>query len=497
MKKISKKQVIVFIILFVLSFLICMQSSFAPSGTYLANSDAAIYKYIGFSITKGQVPYVNTYDNKGPVFYYLNALGELINGTYGIFIVELVLMFIATIFCYKIARLFTDSTISVLSTVIVFSGLNEILWHGNMTEEYVLPFTFIALYFFIKYLLSKKVQALNIIIIGACFAISIMMRANLIAVFVGFSLVIFIDMLIHKNIKQLLLSILYFSIGSIIVIAPIAMHLLIHKALIACIEQVYLGPSGYFSSITIVEKAKMLHELLSKLNNYGYIFIVLYIIYVLYICLLKIKVKDKSIHIAIMISILSNMYLATMSNKSFSHYTMSFIPLLIVPVLLVLNKINTVIKKDTNHIIVLFIAMFIAYNSIMACINNAFENINGQYDSSFSQTIDYLTDENDTIYIFDGYSQMYHAKRLSASEYIYLPIEYNIPEQEKIDALDELLRDLRNNEPKIILISDESYANYNKLEYYDFAKFDKLFDEKYDYCGRIYQYNLYMLKNSK
>ena len=262
MKKNIINKAIIVSILFALALFICMQSSFAPSGSYLANSDAAIYKQVGFSIANGKIPYTEIYENKGPIFFYLNALGEMIDGTYGIFVVELVLMFVATIFCYKTARLFTNKSISLLSTIVVFSGINEIFWHGNMTEEYVLPFTFIAMYYFIKYLLTKEIHCREIITIGICFAISIMIRANLIAIYVGCILVIFIDLIISKRTKDLFKAMLYFITGAIIAIGPMAIYLYANNALIECIKQVYLGPSGYFSDITILQKTRILQDLL-------------------------------------------------------------------------------------------------------------------------------------------------------------------------------------------------------------------------------------------
>ncbi len=486
---------IIAITLFLLTIFICMQSSFAPSGSYLANPDSAIYKQIGFSISNGQIPYKDTYDNKGPIFYYLVALGEIIDGTYGIFIVECILMFVATIFCYKTAKLFTNPIIAICSTIIVFSGLNEIFWHGNMTEEYVLPFTFIAMYFFIKYLLNKEVRPINIILIGMCFATTILIRANLIAIYIGFIIVIFIEMLLKKQIKELFKAMGCFIIGVIIIFIPMILYLYCNNALAECIKQVYIGPSSYFNESEIIEKIKLLHSLLSNLSNFGYIFIVFYIFYVGYLYFNNKNNKFKLIHLSMILSLIVNMYLATMSNANFSHYTMSFIPLLIIPTLTILDLISVNFKNIDNIVTIVFLTILISWNSINMCINNIFDNVIGKYDQSFYEEINRLTEKTDKIYIFDGYTQMYHTKRLSASKYLYLPIIYNIPTEEKIEALDELLEDLKINMPKIILISDESYENYTNLSYYNFEKYLEFFEQNYDVKEKIFQYNLYVLKD--
>lgn len=74
-KKVWKNILIAFI-LFLIAFFICMQTSFAPSGKYVANADSAIYKYIGFSITKGQTPYIDTYDNKRTSILLFKCVGR-------------------------------------------------------------------------------------------------------------------------------------------------------------------------------------------------------------------------------------------------------------------------------------------------------------------------------------------------------------------------------------------------------------------------------------
>ncbi len=491
MKKFLKENYLILIILFVISVFICLQSSFSIAGSYAANSDAAIYKQIAYGITKGEIPYKDMYDNKGPVFYYLLALGELVNNTWGIFVIEVFLMFVSCIFCYRSLNLFYSKNISLISTILTFVSINNIFWNGVLTEEFVLPFTFISLFLFCKYLKFYKVNPLEIGIIGFFFAASILIRANLIAVFVGFALIIFINLLYKKKFKDLIIAVGSFLGGCFILIIPILLYFYFNDALLDFLQQVYFGPSSYFSDKTVIEKMQILHNLLLNLSNYGYIFIILYFGYVMNCVFKKKELKFSLVHVGVLVSIIFNMYLSTMSNANFSHYSLSFIPLIAFPIGVMIDKVSNFFNE--NRFIFLFVILLLGYNSFLNVSDNIFKNLIGKYDNIFYKSVDNLTSINDRIYIFDGYNFMYHTKRLSASKYLYLPIDFDVNDSEKVKVLDELYNELNKELPKLILISDSSLEKYLNLKYYDFNKFIKFLNQNYDEVNNFYGFHYYEL----
>ena len=50
--------------------------------------DSSTYIYVAQGILKGELPYVDRWDNKGPLLYSLNAIGILIHDTWGIWVVQ-------------------------------------------------------------------------------------------------------------------------------------------------------------------------------------------------------------------------------------------------------------------------------------------------------------------------------------------------------------------------------------------------------------------------
>src|SRR5258708_38768094 len=66
----------VILIVFGLSVL----SAASPSVEPLPGRDQGVYLYIGRGILHGGIPYRDFWDHKGPLIYYINALGLLLAG---------------------------------------------------------------------------------------------------------------------------------------------------------------------------------------------------------------------------------------------------------------------------------------------------------------------------------------------------------------------------------------------------------------------------------
>ena len=67
------------------------------------------FEYFGFAMTKGDVPYLNIFDHKGPVIFFLNYLGYALAGPFGIKCLYLLCILSFNI-CFAISRLFASVT---------------------------------------------------------------------------------------------------------------------------------------------------------------------------------------------------------------------------------------------------------------------------------------------------------------------------------------------------------------------------------------------------
>ena len=92
---------LIFASLFLLAFFLCMLSPMSPFGyTGLTNTDSSVYKYIGWMMAEGHVPYRDFFEHKGFLLYFFNYIGVALSYNYGVWFVELVLLFIALTFIY-------------------------------------------------------------------------------------------------------------------------------------------------------------------------------------------------------------------------------------------------------------------------------------------------------------------------------------------------------------------------------------------------------------
>lgn len=155
MKIFKKENILIFIILLFITFLVMLMSPlnlFSING--VSGIDSSVFKTIGYYMNNGLLPYKDIFDHKGPILYILNYLGYIISPNRGIWVIEFVFMFISTCFIYKISRLKCDKKISIFITIIILSLLCLYFEQGNLCEEYALPLELISLYIFLKYFLN-------------------------------------------------------------------------------------------------------------------------------------------------------------------------------------------------------------------------------------------------------------------------------------------------------------------------------------------------------
>ena len=78
----------------VLGFFFLFLFSYSTSPLYAISwgHDSAVFQSIGKGWSKGYIPYLDSFDHKGPLLFALNALGYIIGGKNGLFILQLLFM---------------------------------------------------------------------------------------------------------------------------------------------------------------------------------------------------------------------------------------------------------------------------------------------------------------------------------------------------------------------------------------------------------------------
>jgi hypothetical protein len=221
--------------------------------------DSSIYITVAQGIVRGQLPYHDLADNKGPLIYLLSVPGLFLGGFTGIWITEFILLFISVMFAYKTALFFGNQKRALFGTAFSFTALLSFLLVNAGTEEYSLPFLMISFYIFTKYYFSDKqdISFLEIIVLGFCFGCAVLIRLNMFPLWAGFCALIFIDLLIKRRFVLLGKCIIGFCLGIVIISVPVFLYLELNGIMEPFMEQViFAGTTRGFSgtSLKVIEK---------------------------------------------------------------------------------------------------------------------------------------------------------------------------------------------------------------------------------------------------
>lgn len=203
---------------------------FSTSTSILGNVpsfDSSIFQIIGKGWTEGILPYTGLWDHKGPLIFFINAVGFwLCHSNVGIFIIQVVCLTITTYFTLSFyGRYFSDKQ-SFTYTLASLAFLSICTEGGNSLEEYILPLLMPA--FFYMYEWTQRWTNHQDIshhhryafLYGLVLAFSFLTRlTNALGICLG-ALIIAIVLVQHRKYKKLLKNILFFFAGFVVLALP-------------------------------------------------------------------------------------------------------------------------------------------------------------------------------------------------------------------------------------------------------------------------------------
>lgn len=467
--KISQFGIIFCIFLLCLTFL--MQSPLNFCAKY-GNSavDSSVFRTVATYMENGGMPYRDTFDHKGPLLYILNYLGMVLLDFKGIWLIELIGLFITFIYMYKTARLCLGKVASLLSVVVSASTLHLFFQGGNLTEEYAMPFIAISLFIFVDYFLNKKVSKIRLITCGFSFAAVCLLRINMISLWCVFCVMILIKSLVEKSYKELWQFILFFVIGMGILVIPIFAWLIINDAFSEFINDYFIFNSMYVSNSTTTASINKIINLINRYlplkltSNSTCLCMILTsafftvnpatFISLLFAIISFMKDKKSYFNIGYLFYILLTIILVSMSGKIYPHYGMILVPLAIYPISKVIEYIKNNLRLKRTMLLgtLLFLSVigFFVYGSK----NVVFRDDESSKDILVANFVKQNSNPNSEITVFGNCNVVYLISgRKPASKYSYqFPIGTVNPE-----IMDEYFEEITLSQPEIIVC-------YNELE---------------------------------
>ena len=229
---------------FLVSFLFLLVFSLWTSPFYKNwyGCDASFFTMAGRAILNGYVPYRDFFDLKGPYFFFIEALGQLIvKGRTGAFVMQVLALFAALIIMIKTCRLFLSckKTTVIVSLFLFFHSAT--LWGGNTLEEFMLPLNLLAIYLTVKDIKGNaRIRPLTAMITGGCFGVILFAKVTVAAPIIGLVIAIIIYFIRSKRIFELISYLIYALFGVLVAITPVFIYFYCHKTLTDMLYAVFV-----------------------------------------------------------------------------------------------------------------------------------------------------------------------------------------------------------------------------------------------------------------
>jgi hypothetical protein len=147
--------------------------------------DSGVFMYTGMIVEAGGMPYVDSWDHKGPLLYVLNALGMwLFGGPRGVIVLEGLLLFAALGVSMQLWKRLLPTWL-VLTVAAAFALTYYATFeNGNLTESWLIPFALVSYALALAYVCAPdepgKARLLPwlCVLLGVSIAIAALTRPN-------------------------------------------------------------------------------------------------------------------------------------------------------------------------------------------------------------------------------------------------------------------------------------------------------------------------------
>ena len=233
-----KRNIIIFGFLSLLAFLSQMVFAFTTSFLYdmVMNFDQGIFEIIGRDWAEGHLPYIETWDSKGPIIFFFNMLGYLMGGRTAIFWIEVVNLSLCLIVIYLFAVKHLSSVFSLVATVFVLFAYITVCSGGNQVSDYSLLPAIGSMVVFYQWThrLQTRRQIFHpwqyALIYGIFFAASLLSRLTNAAALCLMILIVFVYLVRHHLWHNLLENTIGFVVGFALLFVPFALYFGLHGA---------------------------------------------------------------------------------------------------------------------------------------------------------------------------------------------------------------------------------------------------------------------------
>lgn len=195
-------------------------------------TDANTYLTMGRGLLHSYVPYRDLFDHKGPLLYFLYAVGALLcpSGFTGIFFLQILSMFCTLSFLYRTALLFLKNTgRALISTFmapffLLTSGVyylpQNLDYGGGSAEEFCIPFFVLSIWIVTKNEKMRGWSKRAMFALGCLMGCVLQIKFNLALFGIGLTAPIFVHLLVCRKWKEAVTRGFSLGAGAVSVLVP-------------------------------------------------------------------------------------------------------------------------------------------------------------------------------------------------------------------------------------------------------------------------------------
>lgn len=442
----------------------------SPLNMRLVYRDSGMFLYTGWRILNGDLPYLNIWDHKPPVIYYINALGLALthNSRWGVWLIEVGSLYIAAYIAYRLIKNIFGQIPALMSSLFWLMSLVLILQGGNFTTEYTLPLQFLALWLFTK-LDKYESQKSYFFLIGLVGAFAFFTKQTTIGLWVGFFIYLAFYRLSQKQGRQYISEVLWMVLGGLSITLFVFIFFWANGVISQFWDAAFLYNFTYSSRIERSLFFPMFSTFSKRLRPFLISGILPLAITGLVLSVIVLwKNKEGNLFHLIRICIITlpiELILIFIPSKTFPHYFITLIPTLAI---FTASTFHSVSKAATNINIPNSIQyLFFAGIAIIASWNFFHNYLNQVYiyrkfnDDALIQYAILKTTQNDTVLVWGADPSInYFSKRESPTRFVYqypLQEENYVTETMIIGFLDDVI----HKQPRLVINIDPDHSLFS------------------------------------
>ena len=354
-------------VLFVLMF----SMSTSPRYDFLGG-DSAIFQVVGKYWAQGYLPYVDLFENKGPLIFFINALGYMIHPRTGLMVPQIILMYLSFLFVWRTLGLFARGKTKIFFFALTMFYYVAHYWEGNNAGEFTMPFLAAATYFFLRTLKNSAGEKFLCpptigFVYGLSFGGCVLLRTSNAMPTCCYAFLTAIFLLQAREFKTLLKNFLSGVAGFAVIVAPFAMYFAAHGALYDALYGTILFNVNYAT------QGKIEYALAFRLQESAFNLMPVWLMILFSVSLLVRNGRNKLAWSAIVVGVMMSALL--MNIRIYMHYYMIIVPTipLLFAVMEPLRKICSAIlaephfsfKRLSCKVLMIFFAAYVCLCCLM------------------------------------------------------------------------------------------------------------------------------------